>query len=88
MLTAKMIYAMRIAKLDGGVVAGKSIDRRGSVCTVFASTLRALASRGLVRLSIGPDGGMAATLTADGANSLTLIDSGNGFLVSVGVSHV
>jgi len=85
-LTDKMVYAMRIAKVDSGVVAGKSIDWRGSVCVVFASTLRALASRGLMTLSIGPDGGMAASLTAKGENCLTLIDSGNALLASFGAS--
>lgn len=86
-LTLSMVYALRNAKADGSVVAGASCDRRGRLTRTAASTLRALAARGLVALSLSSDGGMAARLTDEGRNTLVLLDSGNGYLEAMGMGR-
>jgi hypothetical protein len=83
-LTLKMQQALLEAKASGSVFAGNNVDRRGRMMRHAASTLRALASRGLLTLNIGPDGGTMGRLTKRGENSAVLLMSGNGYLESVG----
>ena len=59
--TEKQHHAMTLALRHGAVFAGKGNrgERHGSMSDpVFGSTLRNLERRGLLGLSIGPDGGM------------------------------
>lgn len=50
---------------NGAVFAGNTVSK-GSVVRVNASTVMALARRGLVALAISPDGGMVGHLTDAG----------------------
>lgn len=84
-LTENMVFVLRRAGAHGGVVAGQTVDRLGRIERNNPSVILALARRGLLKTKIGPDGGMAADLTEEGRDTLTLLDSGNGFLVSVGL---
>lgn len=62
-MTESMTKALEVAKAQGGhVFAGYNVVR-GRQTLISARTLDALARRGVVTLSIGPDGGMLATLT-------------------------
>ncbi len=83
-LTQKMEFALNEAKASGAVFAGHSVDRRGRRIQHAASTLGALARRGLLALSIGPDGGMMGRLTPEGENTVVLLQSSNGLLRSLG----
>lgn len=57
-----MEKAIEIAKRNGAVFAGKNGNGKGGLVTVSASTIRGLELRGLVTVSIGPDGGMMTKL--------------------------
>jgi hypothetical protein len=82
-ITANMEQALMEARASGVVHAGKSVDWRGRTSRHAASTLRALAQRGLLSLAISPDGGMMGRLTEDGTSTVTLLASGNGLLRSL-----
>lgn len=73
-LTDGMLNALRYCVEDGNgfVPAGRTATRKGSVRVFAASTLRALAARGLVTLDLTPDGGMGATITDAGRAALVL----------------
>jgi len=59
-LTPKMQQILDLVTKRGGMFAGHDVDDRGWQINVPASTLRALEKRGLITLSISPDGGMMA----------------------------
>lgn len=62
-MTTAMQKAINMAKAQGGyIIAGHSVSAKGSTVRVSASTLRALAKRGVMTLHIGPDGGMMGRL--------------------------
>lgn len=82
-LTKPMIVALRIAKECGSVIAGRNVDRVGRSAVVAASVLRGLERRGLVQLCLDTEGGMGARLTDLGRHTVTLLNSGNSFLVGV-----
>lgn len=84
-LTREMAMVLVRAKALGGVVAGRTVDRLGRIVVNNPSSVLALERRGLVRTKIGPDGGMAAELTADGRNTVVLLESGNGLLFTIGM---
>lgn len=77
----KMRQALLEAHATGAVCAGHSCDARGRVQNFPASTLRALATRGLATLDIGPDGTSIARLTEMGRATALLLRSGNAFLM-------
>lgn len=64
-LTKPQRAALEIASERGVVVAGYDVVGRGHV-NVSASAIRALAARGLVRLSLAGDGGMGGVITDAG----------------------
>lgn len=67
-MTQPMELALKLAARNGAVFAGKGNEvARGSATSVEATTIRALALRGLLDTSIGPDGGMMGRLTEAGA---------------------
>lgn len=82
-LTPSMITALRIAKERGNVVAGHNVDRVGRNARVHAPGLRGLERRGLVHLCLDTEGGMDARLIDLGQHTVTLLNSGNSFLVGV-----
>lgn len=65
-LSPAMVAMLAFAVRQGGwLVAGDTCES-GRKITVSASTVRALASRGMVTLSLSPDGNMMGTLTSAG----------------------
>ena len=63
-LSEPMREALSFARDSGGTLyAGRNVIR-GRSLVVNARTLDGLASRGLVTLSVSPDGGMMATVCA------------------------
>jgi hypothetical protein len=70
-LTPKMLDALRLARVNDGVVfAGVDYKRepggRHRMVRTPASVLLGLERRGLATCQIGPDGGMMARLTPEG----------------------
>jgi hypothetical protein len=55
-LTEKMQAALNQAVATGTVFTGKNFNGKGGYFTVSASTIKALANRGLLRLETDPDG--------------------------------
>lgn len=82
-LTPSMITALRIAKERGSVIAGRNADKVGRSARISASVLQGLERRGLVQLCLDTEGGMGARLTDLGRHTVTLLNSGNSFLVGV-----
>lgn len=65
-MSQMMKHHLAIAVRDGGAIVAGASEHKGRVEYHFAATLMALASRGLVKLNIGPDGTTMARLTAAG----------------------
>lgn len=75
--TAPQLFALRYAwhEGDGSVYAGKNnVTRSGSLYTVNASTIRALARQGYLTPFIHADGGMGARLTDRGRDVARVLE--------------
>jgi hypothetical protein len=57
-LTAKMQAALNIAMSDAGEVHAGTDIHNGRVVRTSASTMRALEARGLLVISVSPEGGL------------------------------
>ncbi len=84
--TERMLVALRIAGQKRDVCAGLDFDHVGRSARIYASSLRALARRGLVTLHIGTEGGMAASITEAGRDTLVLLNSDTPFLACTGLT--
>jgi hypothetical protein len=73
-LTPKMERALHFAIDNGAVFPGYN-ERKGSRYTVAFQTIKALESRGLIVMSISPDGGSMGRPTAEGRTVASLLTS-------------